>query len=291
VRIALATCEPQPVPDTDAELLVPALEAEGVEVSTPAWTDQSVDWGKHDLVMLSSTWDYHEAPDEFRRWLRSVDGETLLENSPALIEWNLDKRYLRRLDGAGVSIIPTIWADPGNEGTLERVRARDWTEFVVKPTVDLGALNLIRTGADGLERALGRMDSPFMIQPFLPSLESDGELSMVFMEGELTHALRKRPVDGDFRVQPNWGGTAERVDAPSDALEVGNRCLAAIEELGVIEAPPLYARVDLVRGLEGESQLIELELIEPLLFLVVAPDQAEKFAAAILRRAAKADSS
>ena len=277
MRIALATCEDPPVPDMDAALVLPALEKRGAETGTPVWSDPDVDWGSYDLVQLSSTWDYHERPDEFREWLRRAGAATRLHNPPDLVEWNMDKRYLRELEHRGLPVVPTIWAEPprageddgrvagmrrdwANEPEGEAV-ARGWSRAVVKPVVDLGAARLKRVPATGVAAALADLGDPAMVQPFLPSLEAEGELSIIFLGGEVAHAVHKRPADGDFRVQEHYGASHEPVDPPLDGLELARAVLATLDE------PPLYGRVDMVRDLDGVLCVIELERIEPALYL------------------------
>src|SRR5690349_12611955 len=213
MRMALVTCERPTEHDEDADFLAPALRRQGVEVETPAWSDPGVDWSAYRLVMLSSPWDYHERPEEFRAWLASTDAVTNLQNPLPILEWNFDKRYLRELAEAGVPTIPTVWSEPGGEAeALLRVEALGWQRVVIKPAIDLGAMNLVRVDADMAERLLARYERPVLIQPFLPSVSSRGEASLVYLGGELSHALRKRPAAGDFRVQPLYGGTHEGIE-------------------------------------------------------------------------------
>jgi glutathione synthase/RimK-type ligase-like ATP-grasp enzyme len=279
VRIALVTCERPIERDDDLDYLVPALKLGGAEIDVVGWSAPEVDWSSYDLTMLSSTWDYHERLGDFRAWLRRIDGLTRLRNPRGLIEWNLDKRYLDELAAAGLPTIPTVWSEPGDDAGA-RVAELAWEEIVIKPVVDLGARNLVRVGADLVPVMLDRFEVPTMLQPYLPSVAEEGELSLVYIEGGLSHALRKLPRRGDFRVQPQYGGTHERIDAPADAIELGARALASIPSTA------LYARADLVWDEEGELALIELELIEPALYLDVEPASAKRLAAALLAAAA-----
>lgn len=295
MRIALATCEEPPVPDVDAGLVLPALAERGAETATPAWSDPDVDWGGFDLVQLSSTWDYHERADEFREWLHRAGAATRLHNPPELVEWNMDKRYLRELEERGLPVVPTIWAEPpkgsvdGRAGEMRRdwanepegeAIARGWSRAVVKPVVDLGAARLKRVPATGVASALAELGDPAMVQPFLPSLEAEGELSIIFLGGEVAHVVRKRPADGDFRVQEHYGASHQPVDPPTDGLELARAVLATLDE------PPLYGRVDMVRDLDDALCVIELELIEPALYLDKAePSVTGWFADLLVERA------
>jgi glutathione synthase/RimK-type ligase-like ATP-grasp enzyme len=281
-RIAIATCARHDREMVDDDLLRAVLAARDCEAQAVVWDEAGVDWSRFDLCLVRSTWDYHEKHPEFLRWARQVEAAAGLQNPAELIAWNSDKTYLRELAEAGVPVVPTVWVKRGSDVDLERVLAqRGWEEAVVKPVVDLGARNLHRVragdGSPALRLALGR-STEAMVQPFLPSLETDGELSLTYVEGELTHAVRKRAAPGDFRVQSIWGGTVERAEPADGEVEIAERALAQLDEL------PLYARADLVAGPDGGPCLIELELIEPNLYLTHHPPAAEALAEAALLR-------
>jgi len=284
VRLAIATCEAPPVPDSDAERLIPALAERGAEAELVAWSDEAADWSAYDLVWISSTWDYHERLADFLAWLPRTAAVTPVQNPPALIEWNIDKRYLRELGGAGVPVIPTVWVEDEGGPAVREAAQRGWSDVIVKPAVDLGAARLERVGGVELRAAVERVERPALVQPFLESLASEGELSLVYLGGELSHAVRKRPAEGDFRVQFQHGGRYEPTGAPAEATAIGARTMEAIgprvaEARGNSERAPLYGRVDLVRGPGGELCVIEVELIEPALFLdVVAEAATARFA-------------
>lgn len=280
VRIALATCERPITRDVDFDFIAPALRRRGAEVEAPVWNDGAIDWSGFDLIVPSSTWDYHLQPDPFREWLERDDVRRSLRNDVATIRWNLDKRYLQELEGAGVPTIPTLWTEPGSEDEIERAVAElGWGDVVIKPVVDLGAERLARVETAMVGRILRSLDAPGMAQPFLPSVLTEGEISLVLIEGRLSHALRKRPARGDFRVQSQYGGTHELTEPPAGAAEI------AAAALDCAPGEPLYARVDLVRG-DGGLRVIELELIEPRLFVDLVPERAEAIARALLTAAA-----
>jgi glutathione synthase/RimK-type ligase-like ATP-grasp enzyme len=278
-RIAIASCDKYDRDKVDDALLAEALRARDCEAEPVAWDDEGVDWGAFDLCLVSSTWDYNRKHREFLEWARRVEAETVLRNRAATIAWNSDKTYLRELAGGGVRIVPTVWVERGSEAQLDEILAeQSWQEAVVKPVVDLGAENLRRVRAGASSDALDAVlrDHGAMVQPFLPSLEERGELSLIYVGGRLTHAVRKRAAPGDFRVQSIWGGTVAREEPGSAEVELAERALAQLAE------PPLYARVDLVAGPDGAPCLIELELIEPNLYLVENPPAADALAEAAL---------
>jgi glutathione synthase/RimK-type ligase-like ATP-grasp enzyme len=282
-RIAIATCAAYEDLKADDRLLREALAAQGIEAPAVAWDDEGADWGSFDACLVRSTWDYHDKHEDFLAWTRRVTVATPLWNPAETIAWNIDKTYLRELGEAGVPIVPTVWLGRGTDADLDAILTeRGWGEAVVKPSVDLGAHNLsrVRSGGDdgqtALENVLARHDA--MVQPFLPSLEANGELSLIYIEGQFTHAVRKRPAPGDFRVQGIWGGTATAEKPSPEELEIGARTIQPLE------ATPLYARVDLVSDLSGKPCLIELELIEPNLYLTESPATAAVLAQAVARR-------
>jgi glutathione synthase/RimK-type ligase-like ATP-grasp enzyme len=278
-RIAIATCTGYADLKADDDLLSEALRTRGAKAVSATWDEENVDWNGFDLCLVRSTWDYHEKYAEFLAWTRQVETATELRNPADLIAWNSNKTYLRELAQQGIRTVPTAWVDRGSDVELETILAeREWDEAVVKPVVDLGAKNLRRVrrgeGSDALETVLRSHTA--MVQPFLPSLEEQGETSLAFIAGELSHAVQKRPAAGDFRVQSIWGGTVEATEPEADQVDLAERTLSLLDE------PPLYARVDLVTGLDGEPCLIELELIEPNLYLGSNPDAAARLADAVV---------
>jgi glutathione synthase/RimK-type ligase-like ATP-grasp enzyme len=278
-RIAIATCAGYAGLKGDDELLREALRERGAEALSVVWDEGGTEWDAFDLCLVRSTWDYHEKYEEFLAWAGRVEAATALRNPAPLIAWNSDKTYLRELAGQGVRTVPTVWVERGSDADLDEILAREgWGEAVVKPVVDLGAKNLrrVRPGEDpgALESILRRHDA--MVQPFLPSLESEGETSLIFIAGAFSHAVQKRPAAGDFRVQSIWGGTVASAIPEARQLQIAKQTLAILDET------PIYARVDLVEGLDGNPALIELELIEPNLYLSTNPDAAGHLADAVV---------
>ncbi|HEY8502738.1 MAG TPA: hypothetical protein VIL21_08630 [Solirubrobacterales bacterium] len=277
-RIAIATCAAHADLKVDDELLEGALRERGCDARSVVWDADGVDWGGFDLCLVRSTWDYHEKHAEFLAWARRVEAASALRNPAELIAWNSEKTYLRELAGHGVWTVPTVWVGRDEGADLdELLAAEEWDEAVVKPMVDLGARNLHRVrageGSAALEEVLDRGEA--MVQPFLPSLEEEGELSLIYTDGTFSHAVRKRPEPGDFRIQSIWGGTVEPAEPETKQVELAEQALTQLDE------PPLYARVDLVAGPDGEPCLIELELIEPNLYLTSHPSAAKLLADAI----------
>jgi len=280
-RIAFVTYPGLPGLAEDDRLAIPAFASRGARVQAVCWDDPRADWSSFDLVLIRSAWDYTERPQEFLAWLRRMEAEEVpLWNPPGLAAWNADKRYLRELGMAGVPVVPTRWVEPGEGVTLpEIMRAAGWARAVVKPVVSANARDTwTATGSAADQRRFDELAGrrPVMVQPFLDEIAVEGEWSLVFFGGELSHAALKRPAAGDFRVQEAHGGTTRA--ARPDAATVA----AAAAALDAVPFPWLYARVDGVR-IGGAFHVMELEMLEPSLFLAIDPEGAPaRFADAAL---------
>lgn len=260
----------------DDQLAQAALAQLGVEV-TPALWDAQLDWTQFQAVFIRSTWDYHVRPAEFTAWLAKLEALAVpVWNPPAIIRWNMNKAYLAELERKGVRIVPSVWIEQGESPSFDDVAGKNsWPHLVLKPLVSANAHNtwVIESEA-GWKEKLARIhkDSAAVAQEFMPEVQSEGEWSLLFFDRQFSHAVLKSPKAGDFRSQRDYGGVT-RPAAPHAALVAQARAV-----LDAIE-PVLYARVDgVVR--HGQFYLMELELIEPHLFLEYAPGAAERFARA-----------
>jgi glutathione synthase/RimK-type ligase-like ATP-grasp enzyme len=292
-RIALLTLEDRTGYVIDDELAITELCKRGIDTSEIPWTDTAVDWSTFDLVIVRTTWDYHHRPDEFLAALARIDAsETVLENPRILIAWNLDKRYLQDLEERGVPIVPSVWGEGGSTADFHELFTRlGCDEIVVKPVVSANALDTFRLraplgGAQLDELARTFNNRLWLAQPFVHSITTEGELSIFYFGGEYSHAVRKIPRSGDFRVQEEHGGfiTAESPDA--DVRAVSDAVIRAIRPA------PFQARVDLVTLGDGSMALIELELIEPSLYFRMdahAPGRFADAVQALLQRHATSD--
>ena len=282
MRVAFATCSEFPQGSPDDAQAAAALGADAV-----VWNDQAVDWGAYDRVILRSTWDYTFGVDAFLEWCRAV-GRERLRNSADVVAFNADKRYLSELSCPSV---PTAFVAPG-----ERMPTLDG-EVVVKPNVSAGARNTGRFGVALAEEARALVERihasgrTALVQPYQRSVDSHGETALVFIAGELSHELHKRPVLAPDEVAPVIEGPLAVARAMLDenlvvarAAADDERALARaiIAEVSERFGVPLYARVDMVREDGGRPLLLELELIEPRLYFEQAPGAAGRFAAAVL---------
>lgn len=283
-RVALVTCEAFPHLYEDDLLLVAALDEIGIDSRAAIWSDVSIDWLAFDALVIRSPWDYFERLQEFRAWLdaRIASGVRMC-NAGEILDWNFDKRYLQDLAAAGVSLVPTIVVARGESADVVALAsARGWDEIVVKPTISGAAYRTHRFWLDNAdayrdEIAETLLDRGLLIQPFLPEILSAGELSLMFFDGIFSHAICKRPRQGDYRVQFQFGGTSETVAVREEWIQAARACIAAAPAL------PVYARVDGVIR-DGSFLLMELEVFEPLMFLARAPEAPSRFARAIQRR-------
>lgn len=279
MRIALATCAKSFVGKADEQALDAALHARGLTVEHPNWDDPAVDWARYDAIVLRTVWDYHDKAEAFDAWLDAVPARTKLLNPAPVVRWNGRKDYLRELEAEGVAIAPTRWLPAGERHDLARCCRELGVEgrAFLKPLVGANASHTLRFDSaselpaaqvflDGLEPARA-----MMLQPYLDSVEREGEYSLIYFADQLSHATRKIPVPGDYRVQDDWGASDEPWTPDAPALALGQQTLAALARIArarswAIELPLLYARVDLLRDARGAWVLNELELIEPSLF-------------------------
>ena len=260
--------------DIEAE----ALRHAGMTVEPRPWTDVG-DLGGVDLVLPLVAWGYHLDPPRWHALLDRLERERVPTLNPiALLRWNSDKSYLTELTAAGIATVPTRLVEALDEAALAEGRADFGPELVVKPPVSAGADGTHRIGpGDGIPD--DARSKPMLIQPFLTAVADEGEYSILLFGGDYSHAVIKRPKAGDYRVQLHHGGSDEPCDAPVGAIDL------AIAALAAAPAAAAYARVDLIRLNDGTLAVIEMELIEPALWLDHAPDRGVSFARAILKAA------
>ncbi len=283
MRVGIASCRAIPEPDLDEALLVAALTRAGAEASILAWDDPDAPFAAQDLVVLRSTWNYFQRVDDFVAWVTRTGAATTLLNPPSIVAWNAKKTYLTELGARGVEVVPTEFVLRGEgdgRSVAEILEARGWDEVVIKPVVSAGSFRTERFDRASLPAAQAFLTSltserDAMVQRWMPSVETYGERSLVWIDGEITHAIRKTPrfsggveqVSGEVDIAPDERAFAERALAPwADTL--------------------LYARVDMVRDARRTLRVMEMELIEPSLFLQESPRALQRFASAIVRRAA-----
>lgn len=269
----------RPDPDIDLDVAVGALTAAGLPVEVVVWDDVDVDWARFRAVLLRSVWDYVPRFADFMTWARRVDGLTRLMPPLAVVERNTDKRYLQDLADAGVPVVPTLWVEPGEPSDTDALHGLAWSRLVVKPSVSSGSRDTIVTTDHDRARAHAAVIAgggrAALVQPYLPAVDAEGEVSVVVLGGQVSHAVRKVPA----LSVGGYGDASDRFEVTAALAEAAQAALAA-EPLA---AGLPWARVDLVPDAATGSWLVmELELTEPLLFLSYAPEAAGRFAAAVV---------
>lgn len=297
-RIALATAVEALPQDGDMPPLLDACTAVGLHAEAVCWDDQTVRWGDYDAVVLRSTWDYVPRLPAFLIWKAAVARQTRLFNPPALVRWSADKHYLADLERAGVPITPTRFVEPGEDvrRALEDALAGRFggnhltppAEIVAKPAVGAGSKDALRLAREGTERARLHVERllaegrSVLLQPYLGAVDQRGETAMIYIDGRFSHAIRKGPL-----LRPA-AGLVEGLFAPEDIQpREPTRDEGRVAKLAFNAIPgevPLYARVDLLAGADGQPVVLELELVEPSLFFDQGEGSARRFAEALRDR-------
>lgn len=286
MKIALADCSEHHEGVLTERPLWEALEARGVAYERPDWEDEGVDWASYDVVVVRTTWTYHRMRERFLAWAERVASLTRLHNSVEVLRWNSEKSYLKDLLAGGVPVAPTAWFERGETADLEAVMSeRSWGSGLIKPLVGAVASDTFRL-RDG-EASVAEAESflnerlqtqAMMLQPYLSRVETEGEVSVMLIQGEPTHSVQKLAVPGDYRVQDAHGGRDHLVELDPELVRISKRALGVAPG----ESPPLYARVDFLFDDERAPLVNELEVIEPMLFFQHDPAAAGAFADAIL---------
>ncbi|MFM1920528.1 MAG: hypothetical protein RLZZ303_2162 [Candidatus Hydrogenedentota bacterium] len=282
-RCALLACDDLTGYVVDDDLLLAPFEQAGWQAEFVSWSAPNVDWSGYDAAIIRATWDYTKRLEDFLRALHDLSESGLpLYNGLETVVWNAHKRYLLELSEKGVPIVPTRPSSNIDEAALhECIERFNVGELIIKPMVSAGAYKTHRFTRDQLPELLPRLRAELdgvdhMVQPFLTSLLDVGEYSLFYFNGTLSHTIVKRPTPGDFRVQEEHGGIIEPAESNPEQRRVAELALAALPE------DCLYARVDLVAADDGGWQVIEVELIEPSLYLRMDDGAPARFVQAFL---------
>lgn len=266
--------------DVQLDILRKGFAPEGLELTPVKWSDPGMDWTRFAAVLVNCAWDYQDRHEEFLTTLDRIAGlGVAVFNDPKTVRWNIRKTYLREFEAKGIAVIPTLWPEaPTDKDIAEAMRVFGADDVVLKRQVGGGARAQVRYNRANMAPPGPVMDRPGMIQPFVPAIASEGEYSFLFVDGEFSHVLVKRPKSGDYRIQEAYGGTSVTVDpTPADRA-------AAQAVLDVMDVAPLYARVDMVRGQDGGLMLMELEVLEPYLYPVQGTQIGAMLGKALRRR-------
>lgn len=276
--------------DEEMGKLVPAFAAQGMELDLIRWRDAAEKSAEYDAMLPLLVWDYFEGNEAaFTAEMAKVEAQTKLFNRFKVLNWNSNKSYLDELEREGAPVISTLTVDRVTESGVARAFEELGTDtLVIKPQVGGGAWRqVLYKKGDPFPNKNELPPEAAMIQAFLPSVTEEGEYSFLYFGGEFSHGLIKRPKKGDYRIQSLYGGTEETYEPSSQERN------AARAVLNALDFTPLYARVDLLRGLDGKLKLIELEMIEPYLYLAHAKGEAgknkgaQKLAKAVAKRLAE----
>jgi glutathione synthase/RimK-type ligase-like ATP-grasp enzyme len=279
MRIALLSIQDLSDFVADDELVVEPLRRLGHVAEFVPW-QATVEWRKYDGVVIRTTWDYQHHLPAFLGVLQDIGTQTRLANPLEIVKWNADKQiYLQDIEKRGGKIVPTIWSNNG----IDSRQIQAWfeqlqtDEIVIKPTIGANAQHAFRLkcGDEAAEKLGVFKTRPYMVQPFMRGIVEEGEFSLFYFSGEYSHTILKTPKTGDFRVQEEHGGIIQATKPTADLLATGERIMQ------YISPTPLYARIDFVRTGEGEFAVVELELIEPSMYLREAAHAPQMFASAI----------
>lgn len=266
---------------SEDEILFNYLIEKGLNIATVTWTDPDIDWKDFELVILKSPWDYFEQIDNFYAWLNKLVGLGVrLLNPPATIKWNSDKHYLNEIDEAGLPVIPSIFLEknefPDIAVYFERLKTN---KIIIKPCVSAGSVNTFKVAQEEASEWNSKLkellkNEAFIVQPFVDEIQTDGEYSFLFFNGKFSHHVLKKAKEGDFRVQSSYGGSIHTPEMSSDLID------QAQQYSDKFAKDCLYARVDgIIRN--GKFSLMELELIEPFLFLAQNENSYQNYYSAI----------
>lgn len=265
----------------DDEHAIGPLSELGWRVSTVSWRQTEIPWRDFDAVIIRSTWDYWDDVPAFLEVLRQIDRETRLANSLEIVQWNLEKTYLADLECKGVGIVPTIWPGEVRPGSFQQFsRQLKSDELVIKPVIGANGDKAFRVSPADPEQRRAMISDCFndrraLVQRFMPAILTEGEYSLFFFSGAFSHAILKIPAESEFRSQEERGATIRSVKPGKHMLMRGQQALTALT------GTPLYARIDFVRNDENDFLIMELELIEPSMYLRTDPGAPMRFARAI----------
>lgn len=278
--VALLTCERLPALNPADQALIPLFAEQNITAVPVIWKAPDVRWEDFSALVVRNTWDYYKEADAFRDWLDAVEKTGVpMFNPVQVVKDNMHKFYLKRFQEKGITIIPTLFSSATTPVKWEMLQAQGWDKVVIKPAISAGSF-LTQTyttntlTSEAYDEVVSQGD--WLIQPYLPEITTEGELSMIFFNGTFSHAVLKKPKAGDFRVQRQYGGLYQRVDPAPELLQLAH-------QIATLENELLYARVDGVM-IQGKFHLMELELIEPDLYFEFGEDIRSRFVESVLEK-------
>lgn len=287
MNIALITYQDKgiytsPTAENEDDTLLNFLKDKGLKIEKVIWNDPQVNWDDYELAILKSPWDYFDLITDFYNWLAMLKSKKIkLLNPIDIVQWNADKHYLQDIAHAGLNVTPSIFLSKADQVVLAPYFDQlHTTQFIVKPAVSGGSKNTFKVNHENVEAVNQKLNDllvheDFIVQPFLSEIEDEGEWSFLFFNGKFSHALLKKAKSGDFRVQHSFGGTIHPQNPAQDLLKTAQQYIDQFAK------NCLYARVD-GAIVNGKFLLMELELIEPFLFLATAKESYQRYYDALI---------
>jgi glutathione synthase/RimK-type ligase-like ATP-grasp enzyme len=282
MKIGLLTCERLPDLLESDQKLIPLFAKENFAAKAVIWDDESVDWTEFDYLICRNTWDYYQKEIAFNQWLSKIESLGIKTFNPiSIIQKNKHKFYLKELEKAGISILPTIFLEKNSTLNLHDLIPSNWEKIVIKPAFSAGSYLTKLINRSEIESIQAEFKEhfetkDFLLQEFRPEIKELGETSFIFFNGKFSHAINKKPVENDFRVQIQYGGKYTLIQPNADLLLQAELVLSKIPE------KLLYARVDGI-VIENKLHLMEIELIEPDLYFDLVDGARERFVEAFLK--------
>ena len=281
INIALLTCQRLPELTAADQVLIPELAQYNIKASPVVWDDPSINWNDFNFLIFRNTWDYYEKESKFNLWLHQIEmlGIKTL-NTLTTIKQNKHKFYLRELNNEGIQVIPTIFIDTTKALHLAALIPQHWKKAVIKPAFSAGSYLTTVFETTDVDKISSQYQSiasekELLLQEFMPQIQTLGETSFIFFNKKFSHCVNKKPAEGDFRVQVQFGGTYTCVDPEPELIAKAQKIVDTFQE------PLLYARVDGI-VVENELLLMEIECIEPDLYFNLCEGSMQRFVASVV---------
>lgn len=281
MKIAILTCEKLPDLNPEDQKIIPALAQYNIQATAAIWSDKTINWSEFDYLVFRNTWDYFEKETEFKIWLNQIAQLEIKTLNPIVtIKQNIHKFYLREMEQQGITILPTVFIDKTNNLNLTELIPAHWNKAVIKPAFSAGSYLTEVFEKSGIQAISDKYKSiaaekELLLQEFMPEIQTLGETSFIFFNKKFSHAVNKKPVDGDFRVQSLFGGKYTLVHPSSEMIKKAQKVVDTFQE------DLLYARVDGIL-IDHELYLMEIECIEPDLYFNLSENAMERFVAEIV---------
>jgi glutathione synthase/RimK-type ligase-like ATP-grasp enzyme len=281
MKIAILTCEKLPDLNPEDQKIIPALAQHNIQATAAIWSDKTINWSEFDYLVFRNTWDYFEKESEFKIWLNQIAQLEIKTLNPIVtIKQNIHKFYLREMEQQGITILPTVFIDKTDALNLAELIPEHWKKAVIKPAFSAGSyltevFEVSEIQAINEKYKSIAAEKELLLQEFMPEIQTLGETSFIFFNKKFSHAVNKKPVDGDFRVQSLFGGKYTLVHPSQEMIQKAQKIVDTFQE------DLLYARVDGIL-IDDELYLMEIECIEPDLYFNLSENAMERFVAEIV---------